>query len=104
MAERAKRGSSFHIHPSSFGFLLLVVSLSAVAQGFPVKPIRIVVPYPPGGATDTAVRVYADGMTPLLGQQIVVEYRAGGGTNIGAAFVAQSPPDGYTRRTSPPTR
>ena len=100
MAERAKRGSSFHVHPSSLGFLLLAVSLSAVAQSFPVKPIRIVVPYPPGGATDTAVRVYVDGMAPLLGQQLIVDYRAGGGTNIGAAFVAQSPPDGYTLYTA----
>jgi tripartite-type tricarboxylate transporter receptor subunit TctC len=69
---------------------------TAAAQSYPVKPIRIVVPYPPGGATDTAVRVYVDGMTPLLGQQILVDYRAGGGTNIGAAHVAQSAPDGYT--------
>jgi tripartite-type tricarboxylate transporter receptor subunit TctC len=76
--------------------LYLAAPIASSQTAYPVKPIRIVVPYPPGGATDTAVRVYADGMTGLLGQQILVEYRAGGGTNIGAAHVAQSPPDGYT--------
>ncbi len=76
--------------------LCLASPIASTQTAYPVKPIRIVVPYPPGGATDTAVRVYADGMTGLLGQQILVEYRAGGGTNIGAAHVAQSAPDGYT--------
>jgi len=52
-----------------------------------------VVPYPPGEATDSAVRVYADGLAGWLGQQIIVDYQAGGGTNIGAAYVAQSAPD-----------
>ncbi len=74
----------------------LMAPLAAAQTVFPSKPVRIVVPYPPGGATDSAVRVFADGLTGLLGQQIIVDYKAGGGTNIGAAFVAQSPPDGYT--------
>jgi tripartite-type tricarboxylate transporter receptor subunit TctC len=79
---------------------LVVVCLAApivsAQTAYPARPIKIVVPYPPGGATDSAVRVFADGMTGLLGQQILVEYRSGGGTNIGAAYVAQSAPDGYT--------
>lgn len=74
----------------------LVAPIAASQSAYPVKPIKIVVPYPPGGATDSAVRVYADGLTGLLGQQIIVDYKAGAGTNIGAAYVAKSPPDGYT--------
>ena len=74
----------------------LLAPVAAAQTVFPSKPVRIVVPYPPGGATDSAVRVFADGLTGLLGQQIIVDYKAGGGTNIGAAFVAQSPADGYT--------
>lgn len=74
----------------------LAAPIVSAQTAYPTRPIKIVVPYPPGGATDSAVRVFADGMTGLLGQQIIVEYRAGGGTNIGAAYVAQSAPDGYT--------
>ena len=84
-----------------FQFIAVVVSClaasMAVAQGaFPEKPVKIVVPYPPGGATDSAARVFAQGLSELLGQQFLVENRAGAGTNIGAAYVAQSAPDGYT--------
>lgn len=74
----------------------LAVPIASAQTEFPVKPVRIVVPYPPGGATDSAVRVYAEGLTGLLKQQFIVDYRAGGGTNIGAAYVASAPPDGYT--------
>lgn len=74
----------------------LAAPMATAQADYPNKPIRIVVPYPPGGATDTAVRVYADGLTALLGQQIIVDYRAGAGTNIGAALVASAAPDGYT--------
>lgn len=63
---------------------------------YPTQPIKIIVPYPPGGATDIVVRGYAPVLTELLGQPIVVDYKPGGGTNIGAAFVARSEPDGYT--------
>ncbi len=74
-----------------------LVSPFALSQAeYPNKPVRIVVPYPPGGATDSAVRVFADGMTGLLGQQMIVDYKSGAGTNIGAAYVATSAPDGYT--------
>lgn len=74
----------------------LAAPIATAQPVYPSKPIRIVVPYPPGGATDTAVRVYAEGLTGLLRQQIIVDYKAGGGTNIGAAYVAKSAPDGYT--------
>ncbi|MCC7345821.1 MAG: tripartite tricarboxylate transporter substrate binding protein [Variibacter sp.] len=70
---------------------------NVAAQGaYPTKPVKIVVPYPPGGPTDITARVYAQGMTELLGQQFVVENRPGGGTNIGAEYAARSAPDGYT--------
>ena len=74
----------------------LVSPIASSQTEYPNKPVRIVVPYPPGGATDSAVRVFADGLTGLLGQQIIVDYRAGAGTNIGASYVASSAPDGYT--------
>jgi tripartite-type tricarboxylate transporter receptor subunit TctC len=66
----------------------------ALAQGFPNKPIRIVVTFPPGGAPDILARLFAD--KAQLGQGIVVDNKAGAGGNIGADFVAKAPADGYT--------
>ena len=74
------------------GFL----SAGALAQAFPVKPVRLVVAFPPGGATDTFSRVTAADMSKSLGQQVIVENRPGAGTTIAAEFVAKSAPDGYT--------
>ncbi len=68
----------------------------AWAQGFPSKPIRLVVPYPAGGATDTAARTVAQKLTEALAQQVVVDNRAGAGGNIAADLVAKAPADGYT--------
>ena len=73
-----------------------VFASSAAAQGYPVKPVRIVVPYPPGGSTDAVFRILAPRLTEILGQQAVVENRPGGSSTIGVNFVAKSPPDGYT--------
>ncbi len=63
---------------------------------YPDKPIRLIVPYPPGGLTDGSARMIAKGLSARLGQTIVVENVAGGGGNIGADKAAKSPPDGYT--------
>ena len=74
-----------------------IVGASAVrAQAWPSQPIKIVVPYIPGGATDTAGRIVAEKMTALLGQQVIVENRGGGNTIIGMELVAKSKPDGHT--------
>jgi tripartite-type tricarboxylate transporter receptor subunit TctC len=66
---------------------------------YPDKPIRLIVPFAAGGNADLVARIVADGMSPLLGQPIVVESRAGAGGSLGAALVATSPADGYTLLT-----
>ena len=66
------------------------------AAGYPGKPVRIVVPSPPGGGTDTIGRVTADALSRLLGRQFIVENKAGAGNIIGTEFVARAAPDGYT--------
>jgi tripartite-type tricarboxylate transporter receptor subunit TctC len=71
-------------------------SRRALAQGWPARPVRIVVPYAPGGSTDTVARITADRLSRIWGQQILIENKPGAGTNIGAATVASSDPDGYT--------
>jgi tripartite-type tricarboxylate transporter receptor subunit TctC len=68
----------------------------AIAQGYPTKPVKIVVPYPPGGPTDIVARVVAQKLSEQTGQQFIVDNRAGAGGNIGAEAVARSPADGYT--------
>lgn len=68
----------------------------AHAQAFPSRPIKLVVPFPPGGTGDIQARLVAEHMAKALGQAVVVENRAGGGTVIGTAQVANAPADGYT--------
>ncbi|MDP1717198.1 MAG: tripartite tricarboxylate transporter substrate-binding protein, partial [Burkholderiales bacterium] len=68
----------------------------AVAQTFPTKPIRIVVPFPAGGTTDVIARLVAQRMSESMGQPVVVDNRGGAGGSIGADIVAKSNPDGHT--------
>jgi len=72
------------------------VALAASAQNFPAKPITTVVGFEPGGGTDTVARIVARPLGDILGQQVVVENRAGAGGNIAVDYVAKSAPDGYT--------
>jgi len=72
------------------------VSTLAVAQGYPAKPIRIVVGYPPGGSGDFTTRIIADEIGKELGTSIIVENKPGAGGSIASEFVAKSAPDGYT--------
>src|SRR5207302_3816253 len=74
---------------------LSAVSRIARAQAYPTRPIRLVIPFPPGGAFDAVGRPWAEKMKPLLGT-VVVENIGGGGASIGAAAVARAKPDGYT--------
>ena len=73
-----------------------LTATGAPGQAFPSKPIRLLVSFPSGGATDTFSRTIAAEMTKSLGQQVIVENRPGAGTTIAAALVAKAPPDGYT--------
>jgi len=76
--------------------LLAATAGAAMAQAWPAKPVRFVVPYPPGGSNDVLTRITAQAMAPGLGQQIVIDNRSGAGGMIGADHVAKSPPDGYS--------
>jgi tripartite-type tricarboxylate transporter receptor subunit TctC len=75
---------------------MLAAASGALAQGYPNKPIRFLVAFAPGGPVDLAARLVSQKLPDLLGQQVVVDNRAGAGGNIGAAAVAKSAPDGYT--------
>jgi tripartite-type tricarboxylate transporter receptor subunit TctC len=77
----------------------LAVALSAAcahAQGFPSRPITLIVPFPPGGSTDTVARIMAEKMRPLLGQPVIIENVGGAGGSIAVGRVARAAPDGYT--------
>ena len=69
---------------------------AAFAQAWPAKPIKIIVPYPPGGTSDILARAISPGLQSALGQPVIVENKPGATGNVGADFVAKSPPDGYT--------
>jgi tripartite-type tricarboxylate transporter receptor subunit TctC len=74
----------------------LICAGAATAQSYPAKPIRIIVPYAPGGSTDVVFRILAPRLTEILGQSVVVENRPGGSSTIGLDIAAKAPPDGYT--------
>jgi tripartite-type tricarboxylate transporter receptor subunit TctC len=86
-----KRRSFLAVAAICFGIVTL-----ARAQDYPTQPVKLVVPFPAGGGTDGIARWFAKGLEGKLGQPFVVENRAGAGTTLGAAFVANAAPDGYT--------
>src|SRR6266702_555620 len=77
-------------------FFSLLFSLAASAQPFPAKPVRMVVPFPPGGGADALARLMAPELAGMWKQQVIVENKPGASGHIGADFVAQSPADGHT--------
>jgi len=82
--------------PMATAALLFAHAAGLAAQGYPVKPVRVIVASSAGSNPDVLGRILAAGLTPVLGQQVLVENRAGAGGNIGAEVAAKSPPDGYT--------
>ena len=73
-----------------------LAAFSSSAQTFPSGPVKIIVPFTPGSATDILARVTGERLAPVLGQPVIVENRAGAGGTIGIALVAKAPPDGLT--------
>ena len=80
---------------------LVALSQRSHAQTFPDRPVRFVVPYAPGGSTDTCTRIIAERMSVLFGQPVIVDNKPGGGTIIATEIVAKAKPDGYTILLTP---
>src|SRR3954463_14264724 len=76
--------------------LLALASAGAAAQGWPQKPVRFIVPFPPGGATDISARLLGEQLSQIWGQSVIIENRGGAGGGVGAAEAARAAPDGYT--------
>jgi tripartite-type tricarboxylate transporter receptor subunit TctC len=81
---------------AALGFAVLAGAAPARAQSYPIRPVRVIVAFAPGGSSDVLTRLIVQDMSETLGQPFVVEHRTGAGGNIGADAAAKSPPDGYT--------
>jgi len=97
----ALRGSSLILHPSSFVWMIVAACIAmssaiATAAEYPTRPIRMLIPFAPGGATDIIARMIEPKMSRSLGQQMVIDNRAGAAGNIAVELTAQAQPDGYT--------
>src|SRR5450759_190165 len=89
-------GARLPAHVCALSSLTIVLAASALAQNYPNRSIRIVVPYLAGGGVDTAARVVGQKLAEAFGQSVIVDNKPGANTNIGSDFVAKSAPDGYT--------
>src|SRR5262249_15493264 len=76
--------------------LSILISGAAIAQGFPSKPVRLIVTYPPGGSSDLMSRVFGQKLSEVWGQQVIVESKPGANGAIGMEYTARQAPDGYT--------
>ena len=94
---------SFSAALATLPWMLNGVLANAQTSAWPNRPIRLVVPYPPGGASDISGRLQAEVLTKALGVPVVVDNRGGAGGTTGTAFVAKSPPDGYTIMMASPS-
>ncbi len=91
----------------AFAALLLALAGHAAAQDWPSRPVRVVVPFPPGGGTDTVARPLSAKLSTMLGQQFIIDNRGGAGGTIGANVAAKSPPTATpccSRRCTSPSR
>lgn len=86
----------FTLAVTALASLMACLPHAGIAQGYPAKPVRVVVPFPPSGATDLAARIVSDHLARAWGQAVVVENRSGASGMLGTEFVAKSAPDGYT--------
>lgn len=89
-----------HFGVAGLGRLMALIAVcwsgSAMAQDYPNKPVRVIVPTAPGGLMDVPARLVADHLDRALGQRMLVENRSGGGGNLGVEVIAKAAPDGYT--------
>src|SRR5688500_17087563 len=93
--QRRRRNTMSTLNMSVLAALILATPI-VNAQSYPTRPVRIVVPFSPGGATDIVTRIVAQRLTELWAQTVVVDNRAGAAGNIGGDIVAKAAPDGYT--------
>ncbi|MBV8700414.1 MAG: tripartite tricarboxylate transporter substrate binding protein, partial [Bradyrhizobium sp.] len=89
------RRAALEMAAGGFSFLLAPLRQAAAAD-YPTRPVRFIVGYPPGGATDILARLIGQRLSERLGQQFIVENKPGAGNNIGTEAVIHAPPDGYT--------
>lgn len=90
------RSRTAAVSVAAVSLAVLLVSTQAAAQNYPTKPIRVIVPYPPGGTSDILTRLVGAKLTEAWGQQILADNRTGAGGNIGAELMVRAAPDGYT--------
>ena len=96
MKAHARKGLRLALVALLGASLTFAGAIAEAADGYPNRPVRMVIPYAPGGNGDIVARIVADGLTTRLGQQVVVDNRPGGSSIIGTDIAAKSPPDGYT--------